>query len=288
MDPIAQLPPVLEAIVGVVTFGLVFGIGYFLVIAFGIIKWLWQFWSFRHIKDTDASRGNMAVPNQLGEIVRLVTYAGYVPFGAMQRTFPRGGGSIIYHIYRSADDVYMARFPRGATTANNISITTWFTDHSVIMTDYPRGETLETDRIVNRYLRGSFAAAQAYHEARVAAWTAQGRTVMPITGMADYLQQQAYFVEHYQPLYGHPYRTVMLKLLALTLLSALSTVGLIVAIYRAEPVLIGVMIAGLALASAGRYLLMKRRRQREINRRDAADDPQNVSQNEAADTSRMM
>lgn len=238
LDPLSQLPSVVQWLIAAATFVLIFEIGRYIMLAFGIARGLWMYERARSkFVDSDDSRRNMAVPTALAELNRQLYALGYLPLGTLLRTYPNIGHDDIFHILTSQDETTTVRFRRAAPPDLRVSFVTWFRDDSVIVTEYPHGTALETDRIVNNFVRRSLSAAHDYHGKRVSAWTAQGRVPKPIGDMAEYIRHQAYFMAHYRGLFGHPERKRALILLIPTLLAAAAAIGLLIAIYKVEIVL---------------------------------------------------
>ena len=172
----------------------------------------------------------------------------------------------------SQDETTTVRFRRAAPPDLLVSFVTWFEDDSVVVTGYPYGTALETDRIVNHFVRGSLSAAHDYHYKRVARWAAQGRVPKPIGDMAEYIRHQAYFMAHYRALFGHQERNWALVLLVPTLLAAAAAIGLLISIYKSAPVFGGAMLLVYGLSALGRHWLAKRYAYLTYHPPGAADD----------------
>lgn len=273
LDPFYPLPTVIQWLMAAATFVLIFVIGRYLVLAFGIAHWLWTYARARgKFVDTDDSRGNMAVPKELTDTNRQLFDLGFVPFGTLRRTYPNIGHSSIYHILTSADETTTAQFHRAAPPDLRVSFVTWFEDGSVIVTEYPHGYALETTRIVSRFVRGSLPAAHAYHNQRVMDWTGQDRVPKPITDMAAYIEHQTTFMTHYGRLFSHPERNRMAALMVPTLLAAAAAIGLLVAMYKLEIVWGAAMLGLLGVSVLIRMVLLKRFAYLTYHPPGAADD----------------
>lgn len=252
---------------------LIFDIGRYIVLAFGLVRWLWTAGRARgQFVDTDASRGNMAVPAALTDTNLKLFELGYLPFGTLRRTYPKIGHDRIFHILTLTDQATTARFHRSTPPDLRVSFVTWFEDDSVIVTEYPHGKVLETDRIVNNFLRGSLSAAHDYHIKRVGEWIAQGRVPKPISDMAGYIRHQAYFEAHYSALFGDPERDRMAVLLLPALLAAAGAVGLLIAIYKLEIGLGGVLLLVYGLSALTHNRLSRRHAHLTYHPPGAADD----------------
>jgi hypothetical protein len=273
LDPLSQLPTVVQWLIAAVTFVLIFDIGRYIMLAFGLARWIWTYERTRYkFVDSDDSRRNMAVPTALTEINSQLYALGYLPFGTLLRTYPSVGHGDIFHILTSQDETTTARFRRAAPPALRVSFVTWFRDDSVIVTEYPHGTALETNRIVNNFLRGSLSAAHEYHYKRVAEWAAQGRVPKPIGDMADYIRHQAYFMAHYRGLFGHRQRNRMAVLLVPTLLAAGAAIGALIAMYKFEMGWAAVILVVLALLSLARNRLSRHYSYLTYHPPGAADD----------------
>jgi hypothetical protein len=273
LDPLNQLPSVVQWLIAVATFVLIFEIGRYIMLAFGLARWLWTYERARgKLVDSDDSRRNMAVPTALTEINRQLYALGYLPFGTLLRTYPSVGYSKIFHIFTSEDETTTARFHRATPPDLRVSFVTWFSDDSVIVTEYPHGTALETERIVNNFVRGSLSAAHDYHHKRVSAWIAQGRVPKPIGDMAEYIRHQAYFMAHYNGLFGHRQRNRMMVLLVPTLLAAGAAIGALIAIYKFELGWAAVILVVLAFLSLARNLLSRHYSYLTYHPPGAADD----------------
>lgn len=273
LDPLSQLPEVIQWVIMAATFVLIFEIGRYLMLAFGLVRGVWSYERARSkFVDTDASPRTMAVPTALLGINRQLYALGYLPFGTLLRTFPKAGFGAMFHILISGDETTTARFLRAAPHNLRISFATWFEDDSVIVTEYPHGIALETERISHHFIRKSLSAARDYHQKRVDAWVARGRVPKPVGDMQEYIRQQAYFMAHYMELLGHWERNTAAVLLLPTVLAAATAVGLLIAMYKLAPVWGGAMLLVYGLSALARSVLIKRYIRRTYHPPGAADD----------------
>lgn len=274
MDPLDQLPFYAQAVIAAATFALIFLIGRYLWLAVATARGLLTFAYVRgKIEDSNDSRRSIVIPSAYADTERALRDLGFILLGALRRHYPRDGSSAVYQVLRTQDSTTMATFRRAEPHNLRISFLTWFEDDSLIVTSYPYGYALENDRIVYRFARTSLSAAHAYHQRRVAGWTARGRVPVAIEDMDSYLRREAYFRQHYLPLLDRGSATDFVLVLVPTVLAAVGAIAAVIAIYRAQPALAVVFLAGMALAMWARGRLLARFYRLTYNAAGAVDDP---------------
>lgn len=255
-----QLPLLLQPLLLLGAAGLIFTTGWFIVQLIHLVHGMWKAtYGVRIVIDTDDSRQRMPIPAANTDTARQLYELGFVPFGALRRTHPRLKKDTIFHILTTENDTTTARFAEAPQSAVRVSFVTWFTDDSVIVTEQPTGFHVETEKVVMRFLRGSIAAAHAYHRGRVAEWVAQGRTLQPLPDMAAYIVRQSYYLKHYNRVVSQRHlHLIMVANIIAVLVGIAATIGAIVSLFTQQPVLL-LLTLGLALVSGNRYAYLVRR-----------------------------
>lgn len=273
MSVLDQLPVPLQLLIGAATFGIIFLIGHSVLQLAKTVYSLWAIlWGMRRVDVIDGARRGLAVPFAAADVDTQLRDAGFVLLGVLRREYPRINFGATLHVRVSEDELTTASFNEIAPPYQRTVLATWFTDNSVVMTAYPMGASIETPQLVYQFVRGSLAAALAYHQRRVDEWLAQGRTPVKTADIETVIAQQIYFREHYDPLLPQPARTGNLLLLVPNITVIVGAIGLVIAIYKAEvlwSIGFGVLVA-LALWSRGTLLRDMMRRIREPS--GAADD----------------